>query len=240
MISRHPRKTAKAHFIGQKGPFGEREVEHPFSLVWEERDLGFLNRPFPRPDLLLIFMAELVPFDLVMPSLEPRLDFLGEAQFRAGELLECLDHRFGIPFFQHAILVKQLANSRRQGAPAPLDPQGVIDRVRDDIDSGRSLFRCLPKQASIARFQVEEDGFHMLAGPESIDAEIDTIAREMALVDIPDFNLISQATRRGDFEIGEYAKVRVQIDNMRRVFFGSESATIDLILIRRSPIMGGW
>jgi hypothetical protein len=51
--------------------------------------------------------------------------------------------------------------------------------------------------------ELQQDGFDVLAGAETVDAEIDAIAGELVSAHIADFDRVSETAAGPDAEVGE-------------------------------------
>ena len=67
---------AQAHFVGQQRALGEGQVEHAFTLVREERDVGLVQRPVAALDFEFVLAPEPLAFLGAAARLEPQLEFL--------------------------------------------------------------------------------------------------------------------------------------------------------------------
>ncbi len=80
----------------------------------------------------------------------------------------------------------------------------------------------------------------MFACPEAVDAEIDAVARELALPQVANLHGVSQATAGRDAEVGEDRMLRVNVGNGEGFFAGTEAALVDFIGVRGAPVVRRW
>src|SRR5438309_11322386 len=77
----------------------------------------------------------------------------------------------------------------------------------------------------------------MLAGAQSVDAEIYTVTCKLPLRHIPDFDQIGEAAGGFDPKIRENRMLRSRVRNTKILCSCAHSAPIDLVLVRCSPVM---
>jgi hypothetical protein len=106
---------AQAHFVGEKGPFGESEVQHALTLVGKQRHRGLAQGMQARLDFLFVVTAQPQPFRGPPAAVEPRRDILGEPQARnriEGEISDQPRRAGGIA--QQPLRIEGGAQSGRQ------------------------------------------------------------------------------------------------------------------------------
>jgi hypothetical protein len=231
---------AQAHFIGQQRALGKGQVQHALPLVREERHLGFVCRPFAALHLQLIVAPQLLALLGVASSIEPRAEFLRQAQARrpAGvQLLECLNSILGQALAERAVSAEPSLQGPRHGAiPIEYTDRGV-GRVGHYVQTQRAILLRRAEQPFETGLKLQEHRLDVLTRAQPIDAEIHAIARELPLPNVADFHRVSQAAAGPDAEVREDWMARVGVGYAEFLRLRPRAAAVDFVLVRRAPIM---
>ena len=233
---------AQAHLVGQQRAFSEGQVEHALALVREEGDLGFVRGPFTAVHLQLVVAPKLFALGGMAPAFEPGREFLRQAQGGqrpGGKLLEGRDGIFGLPLAQRTLRIKPGPQDGGQVAFDAEQPDRVASRIGQQVQARSSVRFRSPEQAFEASLKLQQHGFDVFAGAETVDAEINAIAGELPPAHFADLHRVSQAAPGPDAEAGEDRMARVGIRDAEFLGPGTRPAAVDFVFVRRAPIVRG-
>ena len=205
---------AQTHLIGQQRPLGERQVQHAFALIGEERNFGFLRGPFPALHLQLVLAPKLYALGRALPQFQPRTQFLRQPQVRRiprRKVFERLNGFFDGPVVQPPAGVEPGLQCGRHWTVAVEQAQRVAGRVRHNVQPrGPVLGRC-PEQAPEPALEVQQHRFDMFTGAQPVDPKINTVTRELTLAHLADFDRVGQPAAGLYTKVGEDGVAWVQV-----------------------------
>jgi len=80
----------------------------------------------------------------------------------------------------------------------------------------------------------------MLAGTQAVDTEIHAVTGELPPAHVANFHRVGEATAGFDAEVRKNWMLRVEVGNAEFLGSRAQSAAVDFVLIRRSPIVERW
>src|SRR5581483_9784190 len=79
----------------------------------------------------------------------------------------------------------------------------------------------------------------MFACAQPVDGKVHALAGELSVGHVPDFHEVRQSAAGANFEIGEDRMLGAGIQNPELLALGPDTASVDLVLIARAPVMWG-
>jgi len=86
---------------------------------------------------------------------------------------------------------------------------------------------------------VNEHGLDVFAGGQAIDPEIDACAREVALLDVTNLDVVGETALGLNAEIAKDRVIRRAVFDAGILVAGALAAALDLVLVRCAPVVGG-
>ena len=232
---------SKAHLVGEKRPFLERQMQHAFALIREKRAVRDVLRMAAIRDPGLVGAAAEDPVLLPGTGFHPRPNILRNPQEAASAGSKLLHQFFRCQLIKlNAIAIETGAVLGREFCGVALDAQAAGGRVCNHIRARRRDPLCRLEFGPEPARELKQDRLDVLAGAEPVDAEIRAGAGKLARRDIADLGAVGHAARRFDFKIREDRVGGVEVRDPEFFLAGTEPPLGQLVGIGRPPVgVGG-
>jgi hypothetical protein len=139
--------------------------------------------------------------------------------------------------YQVAVFVEPTTERGRNLRSTPTEAKAAFQRIQRQVASRRRRFASEGEGALFAPGQMQESCFHVLAGAEPIDPEVDASAGKLPIAEFANFHIIGHAAAGPYPEVGENGMAEIGANNPERLGARPQAASVDFVLVTRFPIM---
>ena len=228
------RGLAEPHVVGKQRPFAEREVQHAFGLVRQERTLEqAVQRPAAGLQIRLETGAGALPSHRRLPGFQPVFQAAGNAEaILAGtRRVPERPERPGRAAAQVPVQPPDLGGERRVFARHP----GGDHHARLPIALPEKDLDAIARPALPADADAPHRALDVLAGAEAVGGEVTAPAGVDPLLERSDLHHVAAAARRRHPVVAERTTVPVKSVHFADLGPAAPFPPLDLVLVRRNP-----